>query len=103
MSLLIIILQIIKYIAFIVGFVGGFFIGIGIVAGLYTLYMTLRTLRFRFKYIKRLKECKRDPNCSMSKILDWCERVAVWGDWDDAYVVDHICKPYFRKYAKWNV
>ena len=103
MSLLAITLQIIKYIAFIVGFVGGFFIGIGIVAGLYLFYMTLRTLRFRFKYIKKLKECKRDPSCSMSEIFDWCRGAAVWGDWDDAYVVDYICEPYFRKYAKWNV
>jgi len=102
MSLLAIILQIIKYIAFIVGFVGGFFIGIGIVAGLYLFYMTLRTLRFRFEYIKKLKECKRDPSCSMSKIFDWCRSAAC--EWDDsAYVEDHICEPYFRKYEKRNV
>jgi len=99
MSLLAITLQIIKYIAFIVGFVGGFFIGIGIVAGLELLYMTLRTLRFRFKYIKKLKECKRDPSCSMSKILSWCSSAAC--EWDDCmYVIDHICEPYFRKYSK---
>jgi hypothetical protein len=106
MSLLTIILQIIKYIAFSVGFVGAFFIGIfigtGIAAGLHLFYMTFRTLRFRFKYIKKLKECKRDPSCSMSETFDWCRGVAAW-KWDDAYVEDHICKPYFRKYAKWNV
>jgi len=39
----------------------------------------------------------------MSQIFDWCRSAAVWGDWDDAYVEDHICKPYFRKHAKWNV
>jgi len=103
MSLLTIILQIIKYIAFSVGFIGGLFIAIGIVAGLYLFYMTFRTLPFRFKYIKKLEECKRDPSCSMSQIFDWCRSAAVWGDWDAAYVEDYICKPYFRKHAKWNV
>jgi len=95
-------LTIIKDIVFIVEFVVGFFIGIGIVAGLELLYMTLRTLRFRFEYIKKLKECKRDPSCSMSEIFDWCRSAAC--EWDDsAYVEDYICKPYFRKYEKRNV
>ena len=93
---------IIKYIAFIVGFVGGFFIGIGIVAGLELFYMTLRTLRLDLNILKNLKNVKEILVVVCHKYLIGAG-VLLSGGTDDAYVEDHICEPYFRKYAKWNV